>query len=110
MNNWTGIGRLVADPELRYATNGTAIVKMRIAVGRPFKNQQGERETDFVNVTQFGKAGQATATYQKKGNQIAVEGRLQISEVTNKEGKRQYFTEIVANRVQFLDKPDTTPL
>lgn len=78
MNKVILIGRLTADPELRYTPSGAAVCSFRIAVDRPFNSQSGEREADFINIVVWNKAAENTAKYMSKGRQIAVEGRLQI--------------------------------
>ena len=96
------IGRLTKDPELRYTPNGIAVAQFTLAVDRPFKNQEGERETDFINIVVWRKQGENCAEYLAKGRLAAVDGRLQIR-TYDKDGKRQYYTEVVADSVRFLD-------
>ena len=102
INNWVGIGRLVADPDLKYASTGTAISSFTIAVNRSFKSATGERETDFIKCVSFGKQAENLSKYQSKGSQIAVHGRIQTRNYENKEGKRVYITEVVAEEIEFL--------
>lgn len=102
MNKVILIGRLTADPELRYTPNGAAVCSFRIAVDRPFNSQSGEREADFINIVVWNKAAENTAKYMSKGRQIAVEGRLQIRTYDDKDGRRQWVSEVVADRVEFL--------
>lgn len=97
------IGRLVRDPELRYSPQGTAICNFTIAVNRSFTNQQGEREADFINCVCFKKVAENLANYQKKGNLIGIDGRIQTRSYDGQDGKRVYITEIVAEQVQFLE-------
>ena len=78
-------GRLVADPELRYTPSNKAVATARIASPRDFKNQNGERETDFINLVIWGKYAENFSTWIKKGYLVTVEGRLQTrSYETNK--------------------------
>ncbi|GAX89116.1 single-stranded DNA-binding protein [Effusibacillus lacus] len=102
------IGRLTADPELRYTPTGTAVASFTLAVDRPRANQQGERETDFINIVVWQKLGELCAQYLKKGRLAAVEGRLQIRSYENKEGQRVRVAEVVADNVRFLDRGDST--
>jgi single-strand DNA-binding protein len=102
------IGRLTADPELRYTASGTAVASFSLAVDRPRANQQGERETDFINIVVWQKLGELCAQYLKKGRMAAVEGRLQIRSYDNKEGQRVRVAEVVADNVRFLDRGDNT--
>ena len=99
------IGNLTQDPELRYIpSSGTAVVKFTLAVNRPFTNQQGEREADFINITAWRKLAENCANYIQKGSKVYVEGRLQIRSFDDKEGIRRKVAEVVAENVQFLDK------
>lgn len=102
MNKVILIGRLTADPELRYTPNGAAVCSFRIAVDRPFNSQSGEREADFINIVVWNKAAENTAKYMSKGRQIAVEGRLQIRSYDGNDGQRRWVTEVIADRVEFL--------
>ncbi len=98
------IGNLTADPELRYLPEtGKALAKFTLAVARGFTNRQGEKETDFINISVWDKLAENSANYLKKGSKAAVEGRLQIRKYDDKEGIRRTAVEVVANRVIFLD-------
>lgn len=103
INTVTLVGRLTRDVELRYSKSGNAVANFNLAVNRPFKNANGDREADFINVVQFGKGAELTAQYMKKGSQIGVTGRIQTRNYENNEGRRVYVTEIVADQVAFLD-------
>lgn len=102
------IGRLVADPQLRYTQNGTAVANFRLAVDRPFSNQQGERETDFIDVVTWRKLAETVANNLSKGRLVGVDGRLQVREYEY-EGQRRRQAEVVADNVQFLDWPADRP-
>jgi single-strand DNA-binding protein len=102
MNKVILIGRLTKDPELRYTPNGTAVTTFTLAVNRPRTGQAGEREADFINIVAWSKLADLCANYLRKGRQAAVEGRLQTRSYDNKEGKKVYVTEVVAENVQFL--------
>ena len=96
-------GRLTRDPELRYTpNNNTPVCSFTLAVERNRKNAQGEKETDFINIVVWGKAGENCANYLGKGKLAAVDGRLQIRSYTDKEGNRRSVMEAVAEEVQFL--------
>ncbi|MGD8188534.1 single-stranded DNA-binding protein [Brevibacillus ginsengisoli] len=99
------IGRLVRDPELRYTPNGTAVTTWTLAVNRSRK-QEGQQEADFINIVAWSKLADLCANYLKKGKQAAVEGRIQSRSYDNKEGKKVYVTEVVAENVQFLGSKD----
>ncbi len=96
------IGNLTRDPELRYTPSGVAVTTFTLAVNRPYTSQSGERETDFINIVAWRQLADLCANYLRKGRQAAVEGRLQTRSYDNKEGKRVYVTEVVAENVQFL--------
>lgn len=97
------VGRLTKDPELRYTGSGVATASFTLAVNRPFTNQQGEREADFINVVVWRKPAENAANFLKKGSLAGVDGRLQTRSYENNEGRRVYVTEVVAESVQFLD-------
>lgn len=96
------LGRLTRDPELRYTSGGIAVTTFTLAIDRRTTNQQGEREADFIPVVAWRQLGELCANYLKKGQQAAVEGRIQVRNYDNKEGRKVYVTEIVADNVQFL--------
>lgn len=97
------IGRLVKDPELRYTPSGVATCSFTIAVNRQFSNSQGEKEADFIQIVAWRQLAELCANYLKKGSQAGLEGRLQTRSYDNKEGKRVFVVEVVADNVQFLD-------
>ena len=96
-------GRLVADPELRHTQQGTPVASFRIAVDRDYKNQSGNKETDFINIVAWRGTGEFVSRYFTKGRMAIVEGRLQVREYTDKEGNRRHATEVVANNIYFGD-------
>ncbi|GAB6934969.1 MAG: single-stranded DNA-binding protein [Bacillota bacterium] len=97
------IGRLTHDPELRYTPSGVAVASFSLAVNRPFTNQQGERETDFIDIVVWRQLAETCAQYLRKGRLVAVEGRLQIRTFENQEGRRVKVAEVVADNVRFLE-------
>jgi len=96
------IGRLTKEPELRYTPSGVAVCTWTLAVNRQFANAQGEKEADFINIVAWRQLAELCANYLKKGSQAGIEGRLQTRFYENKEGKRVYVTEVIADNVQFL--------
>ena len=96
------IGRLTRDPELRFTPNGHAVCSFTLAVDRPFTNQEGNRETDFINIVVWNKQGENCAQYLAKGRLAAVDGRLQIRSYDGNDGQRRYVTEVIADNVRFL--------
>ena len=97
------VGRLTKDPELRYTPNGVAVCTFTLAVNRPFTNQQGDREADFINCVAWRGTAENLANYQKKGNLIGIDGRIQTRSYEGNDGKRRYVTEVVCESVQFLE-------
>lgn len=101
-------GRLTRDPEVRYANESqTAIARFSLAVDRPFSRDE-EKKADFPSVVCFGKTAELVEKYITKGKKIGVTGRLQTGSYTNKDGVKVYTTEVVADRVEFLEKREQT--
>lgn len=103
LNRVVLVGRLTRDPELRYTGSGVAVANGNIACNRPFKNQNGENEADFINFVVWKKAAENLANYMKKGSQIGIDGRMQTRSYEDKNGNMQYVTEVVADSIQFLE-------
>ncbi|NLW59401.1 MAG: single-stranded DNA-binding protein [Firmicutes bacterium] len=104
MNHVILIGRLTRDPELRYTPNGVAVANFTLAVDRPYTNQEGERETDFIPIVVWQKLAETCANHLHKGRLVAVDGRLQIRSYETQDGQRRRVAEVVAANVQFLDR------
>ena len=101
------VGRLTKEPELRYiASTGTAVTRFSIAVDRPFAKKDAEVTADFFNVVVWGKTAEHCANYLKKGRQVALRGRLQNNNYTDKDGVKRYTVEIIAEEVKFIDWGD----
>lgn len=103
MNKVFLIGRLTRDPELKYTSSNDAMVTFSIAIDRQYTNQQGQRDTDFINIVAFRKQAENIKKYISKGSLIAVDGRIQTSNYEDKDQKRVYVTQVIADRVQFLE-------
>ena len=103
LNRVVLVGRLTRDPELRYTGSGVAVANGNIACNRPFKNQNGENEADFINFVVWKKAAENLANYMKKGSQIGIDGRIQTRSYEGKDGNMVYVTEVVADSIQFLE-------
>ncbi len=99
------IGRLTADPELRYTPNGVPVASFRLAVDRQFKTQGGDRETDFINSVAGRESAEFAANYLGKGRLVCVEDRLQIRQWSTSDGQRRSTAEIVSDNIQGLDGP-----
>lgn len=106
VNKCIFVGNLGRDPEARFAQSGTAITKMNLAVSESYKDANGERRdrTEWVRLTAFGKQAEIMGQYLSKGSKIYVEGRMQTSKYTDKDGQEKWSTEIVVKEFQFLDK------
>ena len=100
------IGRLTRDPELRYVPSGKAVANLGLATSRVFTTQDGERreEVCFVRIVVWGKQAENCSQYLNKGSQIFVEGRLQSRSWEAEDGTKRNTLEVVARRIQFLDK------
>lgn len=109
MNKVILIGRLTKDPELRYTQGGVAVANFTLAVDRPFTNQQGDREADFIPIVVWRRQAENVAKFLSKGRQTAVEGRLQVRTYDDRDGNRQWRTEVVADNVQFLGSKSDSP-
>ena len=112
MNIIVLLGRLVRDCEVRYTTTGKCVCQFTLAVDRPFTNQDGKREADFINIVVWGKTAELCGNSLMKGHRLGVVGRLQIRSYDGKDGKKHYITEVVANSVKFIERkeqPETAP-
>lgn len=101
MNNCTLIGRLTKDIELKTTPTGTAVGQFTIAVNR--RSRGGEQQADFISCIAWGKVAENMSLYTSKGSQVAVNGRIQTRNYEDKNGKRVYITEVVADEVEFLN-------
>ena len=104
MNKILLIGNACNDPTTSTSNNGTTICKLSLAVKRDYKNENGEYDTDFFNITVFGKMGENCGKYLKKGSKCCIIGKLQ-NNTYEKDGVKQYSTQIIANEVEFLSQP-----
>ncbi|KOS64653.1 single-stranded DNA-binding protein [Lysinibacillus agricola] len=102
------VGRLTKDPELRYTPNGIASCRFTLAVNRTFTNEQGERDADFISCVAWRKQAENLANYQRKGNLLGIEGRIQTGSYEGQDGKRVYTTDVVADSIQFLEPRTNT--
>lgn len=96
-------GRLTRDPELRYTTSGTAVVSFTLAVDRQFRNQNGDRDADFVNCVIWRKSAENFSNFTHKGSLVGVEGRIQTRNYENQQGNRVYVTEVVVDNFALLE-------
>lgn len=102
MNKVILMGRLTRDPEVRATQSGTGVCSFSLAVNRRVK-QEGQPDADFINVTAWAKTAEFVGKYFTKGQQVAVIGRIQTRNYDDKEGKKIFVTEVVAEEVYFAD-------
>lgn len=103
INNTVLVGRMVRDAELRYTPSNQAVATFTLAVNRDFKNQNGEREADFINCVIWRQQAENLANWAKKGDLIGITGRIQTRSYENQQGQRVYVTEVVADSFQLLE-------
>ena len=107
MNRVILLGRLARDPEVRYtqAAEPLAVCRFAVAVDRPYSRnrQDNEPTADFINCVCFGKRGENINQYFRKGNRIAVQGRLQVSTYTDQQGNKRYSTDVVVEDFEFVE-------
>lgn len=102
MNKVVLVGRLTKDPELRNTNSGLPVSSFTVAINRTYKNKEGNYDTDFINVSIFGKQAENVSKYCFKGSQIGVDGRIQTRSYDAEDGSKRYVTEVVADNVEFL--------
>lgn len=104
MNKVILLGRLTKDVETRYTqTNNSLVATFTLAVNRRFAKEGEERQTDFINIVAWGKTGEFSSKYFKKGLQVALVGRLQNRSYEDSNGQKKYITEVIAEEVYFAD-------
>ena len=103
INNVVLVGRMTRDAELRMTQSNTAVASFTLAVNRPFKNQNGEREADFINCVIWRQAAENLANWCKKGALVGITGNIQTRNYENQQGQRVYVTEVLANNFQLLE-------
>ncbi|HEP3392648.1 TPA: single-stranded DNA-binding protein [Streptococcus pyogenes] len=103
INNVVLVGRMTRDAELRYTQSNQAVATFTLAVNRNFKNQNGEREADFINCVIWRQQAENLANWAKKGALIGITGVIQTRNYENQQGQRVYVTEVIANSFQLLE-------
>lgn len=102
MNKVILIGNLTRDPELSETPSGVAVCKFSLAVSRDYTNAEGNRDTDFFNITVWRGRAENCGKYLKKGNKVAIVGSLQTRSYEDKDGIKRNVTDVIANEVEFL--------
>lgn len=108
MNKIFLLGRLTREPEVRTTPTGKTVVVFSLAVDRPYKGRDGKTEADFINIVTWNKTAELVGTYVHKGERLLVEGRLQIRSYDGKDGQKHYVTEVIADRVEFIEKRNSS--
>lgn len=103
MNRAVLTGRLGADPEVKQTQSGVAVCQFRLAVDRKFKDKDGNRVTDWINIVAWRNTAEFCARYFKKGAKIGVEGTIQTRSYDAQDGTKRYVTEVVADSVEFCE-------
>lgn len=103
MNKVTLIGRLTADPELRYTQSDKAYTRFTLAVNRSFKNESGETDADFISCVAWDKRAETICNYVRKGNRIGIAGRIQTGSYEKEDGTRGYLTDVIVSELEFLE-------
>ena len=98
------IGRLTRDPEMRYTPSGHPVANLTLAVDRPFKNGQGEREADFIDIAAWRKLAEIVSQYTAKGQLLTVEGRLEIRSYEAQDGTRRKAATVVADGIRLFPR------
>ena len=108
MNKVMLIGRLTRDPDVKYTQSQKATCSFTLAVDRPFLNQNGQKEADFIPIVLWGKTAEVAGNSLAKGHRLAVEGRIQVRTYEDKQGRKVWVTEVVGDRIEFLEKKDSS--
>lgn len=106
INNVVLVGRMTRDAELRYTPQNQAVATFSLAVNRNFKNQNGERDADFINCVIWRQQAENLANWAKKGALVGITGRIQTRNYENQQGQRVYVTEIVVEQFYPLERTD----
>ena len=103
LNKWIGMGRLTRSPDLRNTTSGVAVASFSIAIDRDYKDQNGERETDYVDIVAWRQRAEFASKYLQKGRMVVIEGRWQMRDYTDRDGNKRRAWEVVAENIYFAD-------
>lgn len=108
MNKVVLIGRLTRDPEVRYTPSQKVVCSFTLAVDRPYQNQQGQKEADFIPIVLWGKTAEVAGNSLSKGHRLGVSGRMQTRNYDDKDGKKVWVTEVVGDSIEFLEKKEAS--
>ena len=107
INNVVLVGRMTKDADLQYTASNIAVATFNLAVNRNFKNNNGEREADFINCVIWRQQAENLSNWAKKGALVGITGRMQTRNYENQQGQRVYVTEVVADSFQLLESRNT---
>ena len=107
LNKIIVMGRMTKDPELRRTNSGKAVTSFTIACDRDFKDQSGQKATDFIDCVAFGNTAEFASKYFGKGRMAVVEGRLQLRDWTDQNGNKRRNAEVLADSMYFADSKTT---
>lgn len=107
MNQVILVGRLTKDPEIKYGNNGATITRFSVAVDRRY-SKEGEQSADFINCVSFGKTAEFIEKYFKKGNRIAIVGRIQTGSYKKQDGTTVYTTDVIVENVEFVESKNSS--
>lgn len=102
------MGRLVADPDIRYTNGGLTVAKFRVACDRRYKKEGSDQTADFISCVAFGKTAEFIEKYFSKGKRIVVEGRIQTGSYEKEDGSKVYTTDVVAENVEFAESANAS--
>ena len=105
LNKWIGMGRLVHSPDLRNTQSGKDVASFSIACERDYRDQSGERSTDYIDVVAWGNTAIFVSKYLAKGRMVVIEGRWQMRDYTDRNGNKRRAWEVLASNVYFADSP-----
>ncbi len=100
------VGNLGKDPELRYTPSGAAVATFSLATTNPFKDREGNKQTEWHNIVAWRQLAEICGKYLHKGKQVYIEGRIQTRSYDDRDGNKRYITEIVAEQMQMLGSRD----
>lgn len=107
LNRWIGMGRLTRSPDIRNTQTGISVASFSIACERDYKGQDGKRETDYIDVVAWRHLADFAGKYLDKGRMIVVEGRWQMRDYTDREGKKRRTWDVLAESIYFADSKRT---
>lgn len=108
MNRIILLGRLVKDPDVKVTNTGKTVATFALAVDRPFTGKDGQKEVDFINIVAWNKTAEVVGNNVSKGQRLLAEGRLQIRKYQDKQGQNRTVSEVVADRVEFIERKGKT--